>query len=86
MPGVKRAWANWRTKDKDHLDCRFLVRKGQINLTRLEGLGHAEIGGEREDVDVLRLRLTDLDADAAGKLRAVLREQVGGFREVYARA
>ena len=47
---------------------------------------HAEIGGEREEVDVLRLRLTDLDADAAGKLRAVLREQVGGFREVYARA
>ena len=39
VPGVSRAWAQWRTKDADGLDCRFLGKKGQFNLSRLEGVG-----------------------------------------------
>ena len=29
-------WAQWRTKDADGLDCRFLGKKGQFNLSQVE--------------------------------------------------
>jgi excinuclease ABC subunit A len=84
LPGVRRGWAYLRTKSADALDCRFLVKKGQLNLARVEGLGAAEIGHQRGDADVLRLRLTDLTAEQAAKLKEVLAEQVEGFRGVFA--
>jgi hypothetical protein len=56
------------------------LKKGQLNLARMEGLGAAEIGHQRGDADVLRLRLTDLTAEQATKLKEVLAEQVEGFQ------
>jgi hypothetical protein len=61
-----------------------VVKKGQLNLARVEGVGAAaaEIG-EREGSDVLRVRLTDLTAEQGAKLREVLAEQARGFREAF---
>src|SRR5205823_379770 len=36
VPGVSRAWAQWRTKDSHGLDCRFLGKRGQFNLSQIE--------------------------------------------------
>jgi hypothetical protein len=85
VPGVSRGWGQWRTKTAEALDCRFFIKKGQLNLARVEGLGHAEIGEQRSGADVLRLRLTDLTAEQGAKLKEVLAEQLKGFREVFAR-
>jgi excinuclease ABC subunit A len=83
IPGVSRSWGMWRTKQAQALDLRFVGRKGQFNLAQLEGLGAAELGHERAGADVLRLRLTDLGAEQAAKLKGVLAEHLRGFREVF---
>jgi excinuclease ABC subunit A len=83
LPGVKRGWALWRTKQIDGLDCRFLGKKGQLNLAQVEGMGKVEIQTNRAEGDVLRVRLADLTAEQTGRLKAVLAEQVRGFREVF---
>jgi excinuclease ABC subunit A len=85
LPRMTRGWAALKTKDPHALDCRFLVKKGSVNLAQVEGLGAAEIGRHRADADVLRLRLTDLTAEQAKKLKALLAEQLTGFREVFAK-
>ncbi len=83
VPGVGRAWAEWRTKDAEALDARFLGKKGQLNLAQVEGVAAAEIGHHRADGDVLRLRFVDLNAEQARRLREVLQEQLRGFREAF---
>jgi excinuclease ABC subunit A len=82
LPGVGRGWTSWRTKKPEALDCRFVIAKGKLNLARVEGIGHAEIGG-RNGYDVLQLLLTDLTAEQAAKLREVLSEQATAFREAF---
>src|SRR5262249_44162390 len=53
VPGVGRGWAQWRTKDPHGLDARFLGKKGQFNLSQVEGLGQrAEVGTHRAEGDV----------------------------------
>jgi excinuclease ABC subunit A len=83
VPDVSRGWAEWRTKDPEALDCRFLGKKGQLNLAQVEGIAPAEIGHHRADVDIFRLRFTDLSAQQAAKLKNVLAEQLAGFREAF---
>jgi excinuclease ABC subunit A len=85
VPGISRAWAEWRTKEAEALDCRFLGKKGQLNLAQVEGIAHAEIGRQRAEGDVLRLQLADLNAEQAAKLKQVLTEQLQGFREAFGR-
>jgi excinuclease ABC subunit A len=84
VPGVSRAWAVWRTKANDALDCRFLGRKSQFNLSRVEGLGvGSEILPHRDDGDVLHLTIRQLDAPQLGRLKAVLAEHLAGFRQAF---
>jgi excinuclease ABC subunit A len=83
VPGVSRGWAEWRTKEPDALDCRFLGKKGQFNLAQVEGIAAAEIGHHRTEGDILRLRFTDLNPQQAAKLKSVLAEQLKGFRETF---
>ena len=83
VPGVSRGWAQWRTKEADALDCRFLGKKGQFNLAQVEGIAAVEIGCQRSEGDVLRFRFTDLNAEQAAKLKRVLSEQLKGFRETF---
>jgi excinuclease ABC subunit A len=84
VPGVSRSWAQWRTKDFNALDCRFLGKKGQFNLSQLEGLGlNPQINGHRDDSDVIRLVFQQVDQMPAARLKAVLVEHLKGFRECF---
>ena len=75
-----RGWAQWRTKDADGLDCRFLGKKGQFNLSRVEGVGAApaSIDANRDDGDVLRLVFQHLEPSQAAKLKELLAEHLRG--------
>jgi excinuclease ABC subunit A len=87
VPGVNRGWAQWRTKNNDVLDCRFIGKKGQFNLARVEGLGVTpHIGSQRDNADVVVLRFQNLDHVHAGKLKQVLAEHLRGFREVFGKS
>ncbi len=86
FPGISRAWAQWRTKESYGLDCRFLGKKGQFNLSRIDGFGMTPtIGSHRADADLLRLVFQHDEHVHAAKLRDLLAEHLQGFREVYAK-
>jgi excinuclease ABC subunit A len=87
VPGVSRGWAQWRTKESTALDCRFLGKKGQLNLARVEGMGvHPTIGHHRGDGDVLRLQFQDLGQVKAAELKELLAEHLRGFREAFGKS
>jgi excinuclease ABC subunit A len=84
VPGVGRGWGHWRTKEASALLCRFLGKKGQLNLARVEGIGVApEIDGKRADGDVLRLHFRTVAQVRNPKLKEVLAEHLRGFREAF---
>src|SRR6516225_3019557 len=84
VPGVSRAWAQWRTKAAHGLDCRFLGKKAQFNLSRIESFGVSPaINSEREGTDVLRLVFQHADHLYAAKLKELLAEHLRGFRETF---
>jgi excinuclease ABC subunit A len=85
IPGVGRAWAQWRTKDIDGLDCRFVGKKGQFNLSRLEGVGAttASVDSKRATGEVMRLVFQHVEPSQAVKLKELLAEHLGGFRESF---
>jgi excinuclease ABC subunit A len=86
VPGSSRAWGHWRTKNPSGLDCRFLVKKGQFNLSQIEPFGVVhEIHHNRADGDVIRLVFQHADHLGAEKLKAHLREQLRGFLETFGR-
>ena len=86
VPGINRAWAQWRTKDPEGLICRFLGKKGQLNLAQVESLAaEVHISGEREQGDLLQMVFRDLDPAKAKKLQKVLAENLASFRSLYAR-
>jgi excinuclease ABC subunit A len=86
VPGISRGWAQWRTKECDGLDCRFVGKKGQFNLSQVEGIGVApEINGQREDGDVLRLRFQRDEHLAAARFKQLLAEHLRGFRQAFAK-
>ncbi|MBL8793302.1 MAG: excinuclease ABC subunit UvrA, partial [Planctomycetia bacterium] len=84
VPGVGRSWAQWRTKDAAGLDCRFLGKKGQFNLSRIESFGvHPTISNNREAGDILRLVFQQEEQLHAPRLKELLTEHLKGFREVF---
>jgi excinuclease ABC subunit A len=86
VPGVSRAWAQWRTKEAHGLDCRFVGKKGQLNLSRVEAFGVSpEINGSRSDSDVLRLVFRQQEHVHRAKLKELLAEHLRGFREAFAK-
>ncbi len=88
VPGVSRWWGQWQTKQAAGLICFFLGKKGQFNLSRLEGLGaaSASIDSKREDADVLKLVFQHLEPSQAAKLKELLAEHLGGFKETFAKS
>ncbi|HEY7154039.1 MAG TPA: hypothetical protein VH575_08800, partial [Gemmataceae bacterium] len=84
VPDVGRAWAQWRTKKASALECHFLGKKGQFNLSQVEDLGVSpNIGTQRKDGDLLSLHFQKIDQSAAARLKALLVEHLRGFREVF---
>jgi excinuclease ABC subunit A len=86
VPGVKRAWAQWRTKKAIALECHFLGKKGQFNLSQIEHLGVApNIGTHRQDGDLLYLHFQKIDQEQRNRLKELLTSHLRGFQEVFAR-
>ncbi|HTU89442.1 MAG TPA: excinuclease ABC subunit A, partial [Gemmataceae bacterium] len=84
VPGVSRSWAQWRTKKAIALECHFLGKKGQFNLSQIEDLGVApNIGTQRKDGDLLYLHFQKIDHEQANRLKELLAEHLRGFREVF---
>jgi excinuclease ABC subunit A len=85
VPGAGRWWAQFQTKQPGGLVCFFLGKRGQFNLSRLEGLGasEAKIEGGRAEGDVVKLTFRDLQASQAAKLKEFLREHLRGFRDSF---
>jgi excinuclease ABC subunit A len=85
VPGISRGWAQWRTKDAHGLDCRFLGKNGQFNLSQIEEFGsHPEIAS-KSNGDLIRLTFLREEHVHAARLREMLTEHLRGFREVFAK-
>jgi excinuclease ABC subunit A len=83
LPSINRAWALWRTKSNAALDCRFLGRKGQFNLARVEGLGSGAELLPHRDGEILHVALTQLQPAQLATWKAILTEHLAGFREQF---
>src|SRR5262249_16171923 len=84
VPGVSRSWCEWRTKESYGLHCRFLGKKGQFNLSQLEGLGRSPaLHTSRADADAMELVFQQAEHMNRRKLEAVLSEHLRGFREIH---
>ncbi|MCE9534084.1 MAG: excinuclease ABC subunit UvrA [Planctomycetes bacterium] len=81
LPNIGKAWAKIRTKDADVLDCRFLGKPGQFNLSRLEGIGlNPTLKADRADGgETLMIQLRNQEDMPRTKLLALLREHREGF-------
>ena len=76
----------WRTKDNTALYCRFLGKKGQLNLSKVENIGlNPEIETGRQDGDVLQLVFLNQGQLAPERLKTVLQEHAAGFRQNFAK-
>jgi excinuclease ABC subunit A len=83
VPGITRAWAQWRTKDADCLDCRFLGKKGQFNLSQIDNLGVVPGLKPREEGEILHLAFLHENHLHPQRLKEVLAEHLRGFRESF---
>jgi excinuclease ABC subunit A len=86
VPGIGRGWAQWRTKEIYGLDCRFLGKPGQFNLSQLEGIGACAELHSRRTGDVLRLVFQQEEQLQPARLLPLLREHLRGFREKFSRS
>jgi excinuclease ABC subunit A len=87
VPGINRAWAQWRTKESEGLDCRFLGKSGQFNLSQVESFGvQPTINGNRSDGDSLRLLFQSDSHLHASDLARVLTDHLAGFREAFTKS
>jgi len=85
LPGISRGWGRVRTKDNTKLECRLVGKKGQYNLSRLEGIGkESVIEADREDgSDVMRLLFYRHEDMPRAKIKSLLIEHAKGFREQF---
>jgi excinuclease ABC subunit A len=84
LPPITRGWAQWRTKEAHGLDCRFLGKKGQFNLSQIEKFGsHPQMVTDRPGGDLLRLVFLREEHVHAAQLKEVLAEHLRGFREEF---
>jgi excinuclease ABC subunit A len=85
-PGVGRAWGQFQTKQAGGLICRFVGKKAQFNLSHFEGLGvNPRLDTEGSEADVLWLTFQQSDHLQSPRLKKVLAEHLGGFREAFAK-
>jgi excinuclease ABC subunit A len=84
VPGITRGWTMWRTKDADGLICRFLGKKGSLNLSQFDGIGaEQEINTERNEGEVLTLVFRRLEDVKPDRLKPLLAAHLQGFREEF---
>jgi len=85
IPGIGKGWGRVRTKDNEALDARFLGMPGQMNLSRLEGIGKdSTLAADRADGgEVMRLLFHRHEEMPRAKLKALLAEHAKGFQKVF---
>jgi excinuclease ABC subunit A len=83
--GISRAWAQWRTKDSAALDCRFLGKKGQFNLSQLDNIGQNPTLKPRDNGDLLHLVFLHQNHLEPARLKDILVQHLKGFREAFSR-
>ncbi len=83
VPGITRAWAQRRTKRADALDCRFLGKKGQFNLSQIDTLAAHPALKPRDNGDVICLTFLHENHLQPRKLTELLTAHLRGFREVF---
>ncbi len=81
--GAKKIWARWKTKLAEGLECYFLGKKGQFNLTRLEPFGVEREVVAKPDSDYLRFLFRDENDLRPVEFKKLLTEQMQGFREAF---
>ena len=88
VPGISKSWARFRTKDESGLDCRFVGRPGQFNLSRIERFGTAPaFSDDRSDgSQVMQLTFQHADHVRPAQLKEMLAEHLRGFREMFGEA
>jgi excinuclease ABC subunit A len=84
IPGIGRSWAQWRTKESYGLDCRFLGKKGQLNLSQIENFGISPAIHSRDSGDVMQLIFRQASELHPAELKALLADHLRGFREMVA--
>ncbi len=85
LVGINRAWAQWRTKDAEALDCRFLGKKGQFNLSQIDNLGVQPTLKARDEGEILRLVFLHENHLHPQRLKVILADHMRGFREAFAK-
>jgi excinuclease ABC subunit A len=86
VPGVGQSWARLKTKESQGLDCRFVGKKGQFNLSQIEAFGiSANIDGSRSEADVTQLVFQNAGHLHPARLKELLAEHLRGFREAFAK-
>src|SRR5262249_2294166 len=83
VPGASRSWAQWGTKNPAGLDCRFLGKKGQFNLSQVENLGIAPRIAEKQNGDLLYFLFQNESHLHSSRLKEVLSVHLKGFREAF---
>jgi excinuclease ABC subunit A len=85
IPNIGKAWGRIRTKDNEALDCRFLGKPGQFNLSRLEGIGrNPSLTADRADGgETMRLLFQKEEEMPGSALKDVLGEHLAGFVERF---
>ena len=78
IPGMTRAWAQWRTKEADMLVCRFIGKKGQFNLSQLEGFGIEPRLQDQREHEVTLLRFQNDDHLPASRLKEWMVQHLRG--------
>ncbi len=83
VPGITRAWAAWRTKQSTDLECKFLGKKGQFNLSQIESFGVEPKLKPHKAGDILHLTFLNDNHLQPGPLKDTLRQHLQGFRETF---
>jgi excinuclease ABC subunit A len=85
VPGVGKGWGRVRTKDNAALDVRLLGKPGQLNLSRIDGVGvDSTLTADRADGgETLRLVFRRHEEMPRAKLKVLLTEHAKGFQEVF---
>jgi excinuclease ABC subunit A len=82
VKGISRSWASLRTKEAKALRCLFMGKKGQFNLSQLEGLGvHPEIKSTLPKADVIQLVFASAEQMPPARLKEMLAAHLQGFKE-----
>jgi len=85
IPGIGKGWGRVRTKDNEALDVRFVGMPGQMNLSRLEGIGKdSSLAADRADGgEVMRLLFHRHEEMPRAKIKSLLTEHANGFRQLF---